>query len=148
MFFGIGSPNERQGHKRYCSLILFNAKFTDDDSEEICALPHLTRLDLLGRTTISDASLRHLTGLHSLESLNLQSAGPVTDDTLKYIADLRRLTDLNLSQTTLSDDGLVHLAGLRQLENLNLSQTKVSGEMSKLTVINEVDRMFASAETH
>lgn len=123
MFFGIGSPNERQGHKRYCSLILFNAKFTDDDSEEICALPHLTRLGLLGRTTISDASLRHLTGLHSLKSLNLQS-GPVTDDTLKYIADLRRLTDLNLSQT------------------------KVSGEMSKLTVINEVDRMFASAETH
>lgn len=87
----------------------------------------------IGPTKITDAGVRHLSGLTNLEYLELQKTG-VTDTGLEHLSQLTTLESLYLSNTKVTDAGLSHLHGLKSLKKLFLSGTQAAGGEFKIAV--------------
>jgi RNA polymerase sigma factor (sigma-70 family) len=97
-------------------------QITDGLLERLCALDHLTYLDL-SESPISDAGLRHLAKRPGLCHLNL-SCPQITNAGLEVLARLPNLTTLELyHQRHVSDAGLASLKHCHQLERVNLMGT-------------------------
>jgi hypothetical protein len=93
------------------------------------ALAHSSNLEslYLPNTLVTDAGLKHLTGLRHLQSLNLTGNPQLTDPALEHVGQLSRLYDLNLAGTSVAGPGLEHLSGLTNLQTLTLQNTPVTG---------------------
>jgi hypothetical protein len=100
---------------------------TDAGLKHLTGLPRLRDLDL-GGTKVTDLGLKCLAGLRQLEKLDLYDTA-VTDAGLEHLKGLRQLQELDLSGTAVTDAGLEHLKGLRQLRTLDLSFTKAKGPL-------------------
>lgn len=115
---------------------------TDELLVELRSLPRLEVLILEDCDRITDAGLRHLTGLRRLQELRL-SRTKVTDDGLDSLSNMRQLKSLHLEETALTDDGLAKLAHLQQLEELWLLDTAVTDagveHLAKLRSLRELD---------
>ncbi len=72
------------------------------------------------QNNVTDAGLRHLSGLANLELLNVQYRN-VGDEGLKHLRGLTKLKDLDLDSTKVTDAGLEHLRGLTSLRVLGCS---------------------------
>ncbi|HVL67502.1 MAG TPA: hypothetical protein VM364_09590 [Vicinamibacterales bacterium] len=90
-------------------------QMTDALLERLCALPHVTRLDLAGSARVTDAGLRHLVHLPRLESLDLSDTG-ITDAGLAVLRELPALRTVHLRHRALTDAGLSHLDSCANLE--------------------------------
>lgn len=76
-------------------------------------------------TTLTDAELAHLQGMHSLDSITLNSA-EVTDNGLERIGRLVQLKALCVTSPKVGDPGLEHLRGLSKLEHLILQSPQIT----------------------
>lgn len=91
----------------------------------LAPLTGLTKLHLGENDGVTDESLAHVGKLTGLKVLVLWDA-PVTDAGLKHLTGLRELTDLDLAfATKLTNAALPHVAALPKLERLNIAGTKV-----------------------
>jgi hypothetical protein len=98
---------------------------SDKDLEALAPLAaQITRLDL-GKTKISDAGLRTLSGFTALTRLDLHGTA-VSDAGLPSLKGLSELRSLNLFGTAVTDAGLPALEGLAKLEDVYLRETKVT----------------------
>ncbi len=85
--------------------------------------PDLVELRV-GRTRVTDAGLRHLSGMKHLQALGLLNDN-VTDDGLLVLSGLPELNDLYLSGTKITDRGLWQLSHLR-LKEIRLGDTAIT----------------------
>jgi Leucine-rich repeat (LRR) protein len=97
---------------------------TDAGLKHLASLKNLSRLDLTS-SRVTGEGLKHLAGLDNLSSLKL-SLTQVTDENLKHLSECKGLRVLYLGRTRVTDAGLRQLAGLTNLTALNLSSTGVS----------------------
>jgi hypothetical protein len=82
----------------------------------IAGLTSLKKLDL-GGTSVTDASLIHITGLQNLAELSLQGSGfqngeaisEITDKAVKHLVKLKGLRSLNIKSTRISAEGVKQL---------------------------------------
>lgn len=98
-----------------------------DDAKAAAILPlkdNIVQLDL-GRTHITDATLKTIAQLPRLISLDLRQT-QVTDAGLESLTTLKKLQTLNLYGTQITDTGLQHLAKIKTLKNLYLWQSKAT----------------------
>ena len=72
---------------------------------------HELRELLLGRNQLSDASLKHLTGLKKLRSLYLYGCSALTDAAVEHLVQLTALEDIDLRETGLSSEAIGKLHG-------------------------------------
>jgi hypothetical protein len=107
-------------------LDLSDTKITEAGLKHISGLTKLERLDL-PHIPLGDAGLAHLQGLSQLQALDLRGAR-VTDSGLRHLRGLLQLQTLDLSDTQITDDGLVHLGGLTQLADLDLTGTRITDD--------------------
>jgi Leucine-rich repeat (LRR) protein len=110
-FYGVNLRGRDAGDQELALVAVFN-----DD--------HFQHVDV-SRTRLTDAGLRHLSGLKGLEILDLRDTW-TGDDGLKHIAGLARLKVLHLSGTQVTDDGLADLERMQNLQWLSLSRTAVT----------------------
>jgi Leucine-rich repeat (LRR) protein len=132
--------DEQMPGKPVVYINLAGSRLTDADMRAVAACKQLRSLEL-GRTAVSDAGLKHLTGLSHLTSLTLPGTH-VTDAGMKYIGELKQLVALDLQLTPVGDTGMKHLAGLTQLRTLSLNGTRVTdagmadvGRLTNLTFL-------------
>jgi internalin A len=115
----------------------------DGDLKSVAALTRLKTLDLSVCLAVTDAGLKHLTGLKRLEVLNLGYSG-VTDAGVKRLAALTELRTLNLAGDSVTDEGLNALAGMTKLRSLILTRTQVTdkgvAELQKALPDCKIDR--------
>ena len=93
--------------------------------KELASLKNLTSLEMSG-VPVTDAGLKHLTGLKKLKNLGLFGCRQVTDAGVKELTKLETLTDLNLGATGLTDVGMKHLTALKNLTFLYKDHTIVT----------------------
>lgn len=100
-----------------CSALsgcLAHPGISDAGVSALCALRHLTSLDLAGHTAITDAGVAAIGAcLGALEHLDLRRPGPLIDGT-SFPGDVRALTDA----------GICALASLRCLRSLRMSEAQ------------------------
>lgn len=113
------TPN---GERWYLSLDA--SAVADDQLQAIGASPGVSMVSL-AKTGVSDAGVRHLSGMRELNSLNLFST-KVTDAGMDAIASLDALQRLALHHTAISDTGVARFAALLELRALAMDETKVS----------------------
>lgn len=115
---------------------------TDELLVHLRSLPRLEVLILEDCDQITDAGLRHLTGLRQLRELRL-SRTQITDEGLDSLSNMCHLKSLHLEEIALTDDGLAKLVHLQQLEELWLLDTEVTDagveHLAKLTNLRELD---------
>jgi len=99
---------------------------TDGDLAQLRAFPWLEDLVLTGDSSLTDAGLRHLSGLTNLRALNLESTA-ITDAGLAELNRLTALEHLSLMGTGVTDAGTGQLAALTNLKQLELTSTNVTG---------------------
>ncbi|MHC4143715.1 MAG: SUMF1/EgtB/PvdO family nonheme iron enzyme, partial [Planctomycetota bacterium] len=75
--------------------------------------------------TLTDADLKHLTGLRKLRGLKLGRTN-ITDTGLAHLRELTSLEFITLVDTQVTDAGLMHLKGLTNLRSLWLGGTRVT----------------------
>lgn len=99
----------------------------DDEKVAAALLPlkeNIVQLDL-GRTVITDASLKTIGQLPRLITLDLRQT-KITDAGLQALSGLKKIESLNLYGTEVTDAGLKHLASLKSLKNVYLWQSKAT----------------------
>jgi len=95
------------------------------DLELVQYFPEVEAIHLSGCNSITNESLKYLSGLKKLEILNLDET-KITDEGLKYLKDLKSLRELDLTSTKVTDKGIQELASLKNLRNLVVYKTKVT----------------------
>ena len=100
---------------------------SDRDILERLKPPQFVTMLSLGRTDITDKSLKALVDYKQLDLLDL-SFTKITDEGLQDLADLDNLEDLWLTGTAITDEGIQHLRGLKKLQRLEITGTKVTPE--------------------
>lgn len=104
---------------------------TDEGVAYLKPRTNLKRLTLTpaGNGRLTDASLRHLSGLSRLESLSL-TRNKFTDEGLAHLGRMSRLKLLGLGQANngFSDKAMPAVAALKDLERLDLGFTHVTPE--------------------
>jgi len=109
--------------------LTFLQQVSDAGLKHLSGLTNLTRLRLsntdLTHTHVTDAGMVHLKGLTNLTELALGCTG-VSDGGLVHLKGLTNLTMLELYNMRVSDAGLMHLKGLTNLTALVLYNTRVS----------------------
>lgn len=85
---------------------------------------NIAQLDL-GRTAISDATLKTLAQFTRLAVLDLRQT-QITDAGLESLTSLKNLQSLNLFGTGITDTGVKHLAAIKSLKSVSLYQTKAT----------------------
>lgn len=101
------------------------SKCTDDKVAALLPLKdHIAQLDL-GRTAITDASLKTVSQFSRLAALDLRQT-KVTDAGLEALSGLKKLQTLNLYGTEVTDAGLAHLAGIKSLKQVFLWGSKAT----------------------
>ncbi len=104
----------------------------------------VTRIDLSGRSRITNADLAEIAKLPELAELNL-SYTRITDQGLEALAPLSSLNRLYLSETQITDAGLQHLAGHAKLASLDLSGTNITkAPLDELAKLPGLSRLFLS----
>ena len=98
---------------------------TDETMAAIGRLDRLITLDL-PRTTVTDDSLAHISGLTGLNRLLLDYCPEVTDRGLAHLRRLNRLRVVRLSSTRITDAGIDALSGNSDIIALNLDKTKLT----------------------
>ncbi|CAI5458035.1 unnamed protein product [Closterium sp. Yama58-4] len=98
-------------------LDMDNTALLDSALEPIGAANSLNHLSLLG-TNVTDAGLRHLTGLHSLTAMWLNRCVGVTSAGMVHVGKLTRLEKLSLFGTAVDDSGVRQLTSLTRLKKL------------------------------
>jgi len=101
------------------------AKVWLSDNGRLESLKRVRNVDLINRTQVTDAGLKHLKGVTSLRALQLANT-QVTDAGLKHLKGLTDLYGLDLNRTQVTDAGLKHLKGMTSLRTLQLNQTQVT----------------------
>ena len=81
----------------------------------------------LGRTAVTDAGMKHLSGCTNLAWLDL-SLTSIGDEGLAGIKDCRQLKQLFLEGTKITDTSLPLIGGLKELEELDLSAVRVTDD--------------------
>lgn len=116
---------------------------TDAGLKHLSGLTRLETLSLWGRKNISDAGLVNLTQLKNIRSLTLYGHGQITDDGMVHIAELSRLQTLNIPGK-ISDEGIAHLSALKNLEFVSIgrSRTTLCGlfQLSKIKTFTDALR--------
>jgi hypothetical protein len=122
--------------------VSFHGKNVDDEGLARFIQTYGDRLSglYLSNTGITDAGLRHLSGLPNLEDLKIGNIDPrhaspgaklplntITDAGLIHLKSLKRLQGLDLGGLPVSDEGLDVLKDLPNLGGLYLERTKVRG---------------------
>lgn len=97
---------------------------TDEALAHVGKLTGLTEL-VLWDAPITDAGLKHLTGLKELTALDLAFATKITTAGLEHVAKLPKLEKLNLAGTKV--DNVSALAGLTGLKELRLGKLTPAG---------------------
>jgi hypothetical protein len=124
-------------------LWLDSSGVTDDDLKEVAKLNQLQWLALY-RSKVTDAGLRHLTGLTKLRRLGLHDT-QVSDEGMKEVARLKQLQYLGLGATQVGDAGLKKLSGLKQLRLLDLAETGVTDEgLKTVAELKEMETLYVS----
>jgi hypothetical protein len=104
-------------------------EFADRSRKEVKALPdepfRLTRIDLQGKSQVTDRDLACLRGLVRLERLQLYYT-QASDETLKILAELPSLEWVSLFASRYTDDGIKHLGRLKKLTALSLEATQLT----------------------
>jgi hypothetical protein len=108
-----------------CELSIRRAKGIDDRGSEVFGkLPHL-RILQLSETSISDATLCHLSNLNKLEWLDL-SGTKINGNGLAHLANLSRLKILDLSNTQVGDANLHFISHFPELKTFRLQNTAIT----------------------
>jgi hypothetical protein len=107
------------------TIRLVRAPVGDADLSALDGLEDSLRRINLSHTSISDAGLARIAGMHELIQLRLAS-DRVTDAGLEHLPDLTELRHLHLIDMPISDAGLAHLHGLGKLESLYLDGTRAT----------------------
>jgi hypothetical protein len=97
-------------------------QMTDVMIQEVSSLEHITALKLGGSRSVTDAGVRHLSGLSRLRYLDL-SGTSITDQGLEVLLALPELETISLAWTRVTDAGLANLSGCERLVNVNLQGT-------------------------
>lgn len=131
-------------------LDLMENGVSDEALVSIGRIKNLTTL-VLGDHCLTDASLKHLTGLQKLTHLNLcwpdqKHGGKISDAGLEEVAKLTSLETLDLRATQITDAGLAKLLELPKLKTLELANTAITDagllslqklkSLSKVSVFN------------
>jgi Leucine-rich repeat (LRR) protein len=124
-----------------------NAHVTDESLANLRSLARLNKLYVgpwagsFKQSDVTDAGVRHLSGLTDLEVLDLQATA-VTDAGLQSLAGLTSLKELYLGQTLVTDTGMEYLKKLPSLEILVLDGTAVTdqgvGRVSTLPNLEQI----------
>ena len=110
---------------RIKELYLSESTVTDAGLVHLKGMHDLASLSLSGtRTAITDAGIAQLSELTSLQSLDLRQA-KITDDGLRHLSQLNALTSLQLRGANINE-GLKHLSTLQNLTTIDLAYTSVS----------------------
>lgn len=101
------------------SLDLADSDITDVGMQYIGAkFPHLRKLSLF-YCQITNAGLKHLSGLKHLETLNLDSRD-ISDEGMLALQSLTKLKHLDVFSGRITDIGCTHLSKVTTLESLEL----------------------------
>ena len=100
--------------------------FGDDDLALVTSQRDLRHLDL-SDSQITDAGLRHLSGLTCLGELRLSDVA-ITGSGFQNVDRLESLSSLQLAFTRVSDMELVHLKKMPTLRELTLTGTAITGD--------------------
>ncbi len=98
-------------------------QMTDAILAAVARVDGIAELDLSGSAALTDAGLRHLTGLAHLKHLDL-SRTAVTDRGLAVLRELPALESISLSMTHVTDDGAAVLADCHRLRRVNCAWTR------------------------
>jgi serine/threonine protein kinase len=106
-------------------ISLFALGVTDDDLQLISRAPELWELNL-GYTKVTDAGMRHLTGV-PIRRLDLAGTA-ISDGGVRYLLQIPSLLDLNLNNTNVTDQSLDYIGSLPRLVRLTVKGTKITDE--------------------
>lgn len=106
------------------SLNLEGAEITDQVGIRLGTLMKMRSLNL-GKTRITDETVKQLDKLTHLESLSLRYV-PLTDEAAKTLASLQAMRQLRLTGTEVSDNSIDLLAQLSQLDELYIRWTLIT----------------------
>jgi Leucine-rich repeat (LRR) protein len=104
-----------------------NTRVSDAGLKHISGLKNLKRLSASDNKRIADAGLEALAGLENLEVLWVSDC-KVTGSGLKHLAGLTKLKDLAINGNPVTDAGIAELTRLRSLKEVNLTGTRTSEE--------------------
>jgi ankyrin repeat protein len=104
------------------SVLNAHGQMTDDALRQISRLADLTTLGLGGSKALTDAGVRHLSGMPQLRHLDL-SGTQITDRGLEALRDLPNLDTISLAWTAITDAGVAALAPCHNLTRVDLVGT-------------------------
>lgn len=107
------------------SISLMECPVDDAALESLGKIKTLERVTLWEQKGVTDAGLKHLSGLSQLSLLTLYGTG-VKGPGLTHLAKLKGLKDLDLKYTAFDDAGLKLLAKLPGLQRVHVGNTKVT----------------------
>ena len=121
-------------------------ELADADLNTLEGLTHLSSLNLVNCSRITDAGLAHLERLTLLKFLSIAGTH-ITDAGLVHLRGLTRLEALRISRTRVADAGLVNLHGLTKLRSLLLFGTQVTDAgLEHLKNLSELDELMLGGD--
>lgn len=124
---GFAAQAEAVREGRSDQIRLDRTMVSDEQLDELDGLEDKLRNINLSHSTISDAGLARIAGMHNLVQLRLAS-DRVTDAGLECLANLKQLRHLHLIGAPITDAGLKHLHALDGLSSLYLDGTQATDE--------------------
>ncbi|KAK6942200.1 Leucine-rich repeat [Dillenia turbinata] len=106
-------------------LDLFGARITDLGTISLQYFKNLRSLEICGGG-LTDTGVNNIKGLISLRLLNLSQNLSLSDNSLKLISGLTALVSLNVSNSSITSEGLQFLKPLKNLRSLLLESCKVT----------------------
>jgi hypothetical protein len=130
--------------KKLKSLILQEAKITDEGMKSLAGLTELTELSLFRCNDITDAGLVALKDMTKMKNLSLRQLYPVNgEEGFDHLQGMKDLEILDIAETDVSDEAFAKLTGLTKLKHLSAWNTWLSDEgaksLAKLTNLEFLD---------
>jgi len=107
---------------------IVGAQLRSDDALELLRDQKSIRMLYAHDSMVSDKGLQVIGRFHQLQWLDLRDAPQVTDAGLKHLTGLVELKQLWLRRTAVGDQGMIYLRDMTQLEELDLGMTQVTNE--------------------
>jgi Leucine-rich repeat (LRR) protein len=123
-YFGDDGMATLESLKNLRRLYLRNTPITDAGLKHVSGLIALQELDLYG-THLTDQGIGSLRNLTAMRKLNLLGA-EVTDASVEVLARMPHLQELNLYRSHVSNAGLAKLAGLKELTSLDVRYSRIT----------------------
>jgi RNA polymerase sigma factor (sigma-70 family) len=122
--------------------VVLDGNFITDAS-----LKHLSGLEQLESISASDSligdnGIRHIAGLRSVRRVSLYRSR-ITDEALRILGNMKSLVSLELGVTAITDRGIGHLRDLKNLRYIGFSETNTTdSSLALVGGLNEIESLY------